>query len=347
MNYHEEIELLKTLVSTTGTTCALIFDKNNQYLGGLATDCKVWNLQNGDVLYSTEDIPFGNGSRRGSLLNTDKSILYIFGSSHIAFYDFPTLNRRCGTGTSPDQYYLDKQIKRYGQIAYPEDRSLEEGGITHIVEDTYRKRLYLARDRAGGRAYWDLSKKYWVEGGPKCTKLAKSADGKTLIGMGADGGGAYFFTWKLAENEFREPDQPRKLRSHPEPSIKRQSKSCDKYANPCAFNVSNDGQVAIFSYRNGDIELWQVESPTSLGLLQGHQVRVDKIAVSPDGQTIASGDQKGILKVWDISTQTQLLSIRAHNNWIYDLVFSPDGTLLASSSSDKTIKIWGIPGTLG
>lgn len=346
MNNYQKLELLKVLISEAGTTCSLLFTKNNQYLVGLAIDCKVWHLHGNHVFCSTEDIPFGNGDRRGLLFSTDESILYIFGLSEIAFYDFPTLTRHFGTGTSPDQSYLEAQVKRYGQIAYPEDRALEEGDIIHIVEDTYRKRIYVARDKHGGRAYWDLSKNYWVEGGPKCKKLANSGDGKTLIGMSSDGGGGYFVTWKLAENDFYKPDQPRELRYHKKSSMKAKTQSDNRYLMVKAFELGTDGQIAFFGYNNGDIELWQIDSFASLALLKGHQAPVRKIAVSPDGKIIASGCKEGVIKLWDISTCTELQSIEAHDRRIYDLVFSPDGTLLASSSSDKTIKIWGVPGTL-
>ena len=151
--------------------------------------------------------------------------------------------------------------------------------------------------------------------------------------------------WQLSANNC---DQPRKLYEHE--ALRHMDYRSRSYSTEnlviFACKLSNDGQIAIFGYGNGDIELWQVHDFRSLGLLEGHKARVKKIAVSPDGKTIASGGEEGIIKLWDISTYTELLSIEAHDDWIYDLVFSPDGTLLVSSSYDETIKIWGVPGSI-
>ena len=60
-----------------------------------------------------------------------------------------------------------------------------------------------------------------------------------------------------------------------------------------------DSTMLVIGFRNGGIELWDIETEDKLTTLDGHTVSVEKLVFSPDGKTLVSTGQDGTILVWD------------------------------------------------
>jgi WD40 repeat protein len=102
----------------------------------------------------------------------------------------------------------------------------------------------------------------------------------------------------------------------------------------------------------GSIELWDVETRTRLGILEGHHsANLGKLACTPDGSVLASEGDPGWLCLWDVKKRKQITCVWAHMASIRSLCFSKDGTRLVSACADMggddapghaEVKIWTI-----
>ena len=96
--------------------------------------------------------------------------------------------------------------------------------------------------------------------------------------------------------------------------------------------------------RDGTIKLWDTRAEQLIGILEGHENKVQAIAFSPDGQYLVSGSDDRTVKVWQLSTQTCLQTLAEHTEGIWSVAWSPDGKSLASGGvigfRGATIKLW-------
>ena len=90
------------------------------------------------------------------------------------------------------------------------------------------------------------------------------------------------------------------------------------------------------------IELWDVASGKSIGLLRGHDAPTGSIIFSPNGRTLAAANALGVITVWNTESASELYSIQAHNGEIHSVAFSPDGLRLASAGNDHTVRLWDL-----
>lgn len=97
---------------------------------------------------------------------------------------------------------------------------------------------------------------------------------------------------------------------------------------------------AIIAIASGDslIRLWKFDGRL-VGILKGHEDRVNSVAFSPDGQTIVSGSFDGTVRLWK-SDGTLLHTLNGHRGRVHGVAFSSDGQKLASAGEDKTVVIW-------
>lgn len=109
---------------------------------------------------------------------------------------------------------------------------------------------------------------------------------------------------------------------------------------PRAIAVSPDGATIAVSSFGGDVQLWNVASAASAGLLEP-SYGTDNMVYSPDGSTLAlNAGSNGILLLDAASgSETQLDgSFRSEA----EVAFSPDGAWLAAAGSDNTIYLWDV-----
>ena len=105
---------------------------------------------------------------------------------------------------------------------------------------------------------------------------------------------------------------------------------------------SPDGKTIVSGSNDRTVRIWDVNTQTEIGTLEGHTDAVNSVAFSPDGKTIASGDQHGTVRLWDVGTQTGMGTLKGHISSVNSVSFSPGGKTIASGSDDGTVLLWNI-----
>jgi WD40 repeat protein len=89
---------------------------------------------------------------------------------------------------------------------------------------------------------------------------------------------------------------------------------------------------------------YAMEVAKEQNILQGHEDRVNAVAISPDGQIIVSGSWDKTLRLWDTRGDSLEKPFRGHEGEITSVAFSTDGKTIASGSGDGTVRLWNVKG---
>ncbi|MDE0396957.1 MAG: T9SS type A sorting domain-containing protein [Candidatus Poribacteria bacterium] len=103
-----------------------------------------------------------------------------------------------------------------------------------------------------------------------------------------------------------------------------------------------DGRTFASVSSDGDVRLWDVDTQTETGRLEGQTSNVLSISFSPDGKTLVSGSHDGAVRFWDVDTQTEIGRLEGHTGGVNSVAFSPDGKTLASGSHDGAVRFWDV-----
>ncbi|MBW4643727.1 MAG: WD40 repeat domain-containing protein [Goleter apudmare HA4340-LM2] len=114
--------------------------------------------------------------------------------------------------------------------------------------------------------------------------------------------------------------------------------------------LSKDGQTLVTgsyrkikvwrtSYQMGDIPLNDTQPIHSL---MGHSHIVRSLAMSADAKTLVSGSRDQTIKIWDLETGELIRTLKGHKDEVCAIALSPDEEIIASGSADKTIKLWHV-----
>jgi WD40 repeat protein len=116
--------------------------------------------------------------------------------------------------------------------------------------------------------------------------------------------------------------------------------------------LSQDGQKAAITLRNGQISMWNVASGTPVNPpLPPPKKKQDTVFLtavfSPDGKRLAAGGENEAACIWDLETHKTYATEELHTGKIWALEFSPlkekgpePRQLLASGSGDTTVLLW-------
>ena len=110
--------------------------------------------------------------------------------------------------------------------------------------------------------------------------------------------------------------------------------------------ISPDGATVAAGLGNGDVELWEAATGTSLGVLDAGFWWVTGVAFSPDGTTLVSGTEGQVIMLWEVATLSQIATWRVEKvkrelgSTLVD--FSPDGTMLVSGFDDGSVRLWDV-----
>ncbi len=120
-----------------------------------------------------------------------------------------------------------------------------------------------------------------------------------------------------------------------------------KTAGPVHSVAFSPGDILAAGLDNGRVELWDVETGTSITTLRhADWGRVSAVAFSPDGTRLASGSGEQTIKLWDLETRGEIgtweVSRDGNLLWTVSVAFSPDGRRLASGFQDGTVRLWDV-----
>ncbi|WP_327394212.1 WD40 repeat domain-containing protein [Streptomyces phaeochromogenes] len=105
---------------------------------------------------------------------------------------------------------------------------------------------------------------------------------------------------------------------------------------------SPDGALLASGHSFDYVRLWDVASPSNVGILHGHRAFVLSVAFSPDGRLLASGSDDASVRLWDVAGRSSVATLTGHTSTVHSAAFSPDGSTLATSSYDRTIRLWDV-----
>ena len=92
----------------------------------------------------------------------------------------------------------------------------------------------------------------------------------------------------------------------------------------------------------GIVALWNLDSETSLRLLEGHSSWVTDLAITPDGKYALSGAWGRLVRAWDLDSGVQRCVLRGHGGIVSSVAIADDGRLGASASEDSTVRVWDL-----
>ena len=110
--------------------------------------------------------------------------------------------------------------------------------------------------------------------------------------------------------------------------------------------VSPDGKYVVSGGRDGDLQIWDVESGSNFsGPWKLHNDKVWSVTWSPDGSRIASCSEDSEFIIWNARPDSPtgkpfLEPIQTQQNAVYTIAYCPMGKMLATGGRDSTIKIW-------
>lgn len=160
---------------------------------------------------------------------------------------------------------------------------------------------------------------------PPLTGVAYSADGRFLVGGGAEGVARI---WDAATGA-----EVRGLRGH------------GGWVTGVAF--SPDGRIVLSGSVDKTARLFELPRAESAAV--GHTLMARCVAVSRDGKLAATGSKDGTAKVWDLATGREVLTIpvvpsaSVDDTGVTSVVFVGNNKLVCGSG-DKTLKWYDLPG---
>ncbi|EMD38758.1 hypothetical protein CERSUDRAFT_112472 [Gelatoporia subvermispora B] len=86
-----------------------------------------------------------------------------------------------------------------------------------------------------------------------------------------------------------------------------------------------------------DVRVWEVESGSTVALLQGHADQVMSAVFLLDGDKVASAGRDNFVRIWNVEEQTAIHELQ-HPTTVSQVVVSPKGDVVASVSD--IIRLW-------
>jgi WD40 repeat protein/serine/threonine protein kinase len=152
-------------------------------------------------------------------------------------------------------------------------------------------------------------------------RVAFSADGKTLAGMGQYG---RVWLWDLGGDK---------------PCLRKST-----VAGWGGLAVSADGS-RVLAGEGADRKqlcLWDASTGAALKRFEGHKGTVYCVALAPDGKTALSGSMTAELILWDVQSGKELRRFVGHTHYVASVAFSPDGRRALSTGPDNAIRLWDV-----
>ncbi len=91
---------------------------------------------------------------------------------------------------------------------------------------------------------------------------------------------------------------------------------------------------------DGQITVWEADSPVPVESWPAHDSPVNVLAFSPDGTTLASGGEDRKIRLWDSTTGELRKVLDGHTDRIHALAWHPGARILAAAGWDTMARIW-------
>lgn len=92
-----------------------------------------------------------------------------------------------------------------------------------------------------------------------------------------------------------------------------------------------------------EIYIWDVATCELIGILEGHQTRIEWIAWSKNSSYLVSGSQQGSVKLWDIPRKRWMKDLVGSSSAdVLSVAFSLDGTRVVGGFTDGSIAVWDV-----
>lgn len=102
--------------------------------------------------------------------------------------------------------------------------------------------------------------------------------------------------------------------------------------------VSPDSHFVV-SASSATITIWDIDTCSSLSVLEGHQGVVNSVAYSPDGQHIITGSDDQTAIIWNVSIGKKVHTLR-HNGDVMVVNYSPNGRFIVTGTRDGVLSLW-------
>jgi U4/U6 small nuclear ribonucleoprotein PRP4 len=93
---------------------------------------------------------------------------------------------------------------------------------------------------------------------------------------------------------------------------------------------------------DGSVHLWSLCQDTPIASLQGHQLRVARLAFHPSGRFVGTASFDTTWRLWDTETQQELLLQEGHSREVFSIGFQPDGALVSTAGYDSIGRVWDL-----
>ena len=93
---------------------------------------------------------------------------------------------------------------------------------------------------------------------------------------------------------------------------------------------------------DGGVHLWSLTKDTPIATLDGHDMRVARLAFHPSGKYVGTASFDTTWRLWDVATQQELLLQEGHSREVFAIGFQPDGALCATAGLDSIGRVWDL-----
>lgn len=101
-----------------------------------------------------------------------------------------------------------------------------------------------------------------------------------------------------------------------------------------------EDRLVVAAGHDGALHLWDRQSGTARGKLEGHERGVTHLSVSADGRRVLSAGIDGTVRLWDMIGLREIAVFRHHDSQVYATAFLPDGQSALSAGRGGVLSVW-------
>jgi WD40 repeat protein len=119
-------------------------------------------------------------------------------------------------------------------------------------------------------------------------------------------------------------------------------RTTEEFATVVMFSPDSSILLTGAGFTDSTIRLWDAQSGTACGSLEGHRSWVSDLLFTPDGERLISSSGDQTIRLWDWATRKPAGVLRGHLDEVDGLAVAPDGRTLASRGKEGSIYLWDL-----